>query len=203
MVEDVFSDKITRACRRNANKVAQINRNYISSDDIMVQLLLWSAANIKKVNEWAENGKKGMGRINSSMFQAGHLYVNKKRAEAIGGQLADMYWYTIPVVEELLDDVWSYIDWLPTRSVERDRGQASPAEGNNRVAMMVDVAEAISKLPKEDQDILRDRYGDGGAYIDALAAKLDMTPDGVRKRIDRILKKLVEKLGGEPPWKTR
>ena len=66
--------------------------------------------------------------------------------------------------------------------------------------MLVDVAFAVSSLPKEDQDLLRDRYCDGGAYLDAIASKLEETPDAVRKRIDRILNKLVEKLGGDPPF---
>ena len=204
MVEDVFSEKVLRACKRNATKVSSVNRGYVSSADIMGEMFLWIAANSEKVASWMEDGHRGMDKLNTALFRCGHRYVNKERAEAIGGQLSDMYWYTVPVIEELLDDVWRYIDWLPTPTVERERGQSSPAEGNNRIAMMIDVANAVKQLNKPDQDLLRDRYGDGGAYIDAIAAKLDMTPDGVRKRIDRVLKKLVEKLGGEPPfWNGR
>ena len=200
MVDDPFEEKVLRACRRNANRVAKVNRNYTTSDDVMGELFLWVASNKNKVSTWMDEGHKGMAKLNTALFRTGHRYVNKERAEAIGGQLSDMYWYTVPVIEELLDDVWRYIDWLPSPTIERERGQSSPSEGNNRTAMMIDVATALAQLPKDDQELLRDRYADGGAYIDALAAKLDMTPDGVRKRIDRILKKLVDKLGGEPPF---
>jgi DNA-directed RNA polymerase specialized sigma24 family protein len=200
VVEEVFTDKVMRACRRNANKVASVNKNYVSSDDIMGEMFLWVAANSKKVDEWVEEGHKGMGKLNTALFRAGHRYVNKERAQAIGGQLSDMYWYTVPVVEDLLTDVWKYIDWLPSPSFEYERSQSRPSEGNNRTAMMIDVAGAVTALPKEDQEILRDRYSDGGSYIDAIAAKLEITPDGARKRIDRILNRIVEKLGGEPPF---
>lgn len=204
MVEDVFSEKVLRACKRNATKVVNVNRGYVSSADVTGEMFLWVAANSEKVDEWMKEGHKGMGKLNTALFRCGHRYVNKERAESIGGQLSDMYWYTVPVIEELLDDVWNYIDWLPTPTVEHERGQSSPSEGNDRIAMMVDVANTVKQLPKPDRDLLRDRYGDGGAYIDALAAKLEMTPDGVRKRIDRILRKMVEKLGGEPPfWNNR
>lgn len=200
MVEDVFTDKVMRACRRNANRVARVNRNYVTSDDVMSEMFLWVAANSSKVDSWMESGRKGMGKLNTALFRTGHRYVNKQRAEAIGGQLSDMYWYSIPVLEELLEDVWTYTDWLPTPTVERSRSHSSPAEGNNRTAMLVDVAFAVSSLPKDDRDLLRDRYCDGGAYLDAIASKLEESPDAVRKRIDRILNKLVEKLGGDPPF---
>lgn len=200
MVTNPFSEKVMRACRRNANKVAKVNRNYATSDDIMSEMFLWVAANKDRVGEWMEEGHKGMGKLNTSLFRCGHRYVNKERAEAAGGQMSDLYFYTTPVVEDLLEDVWDYVDWLPTRNLEHERGSSSPSEGNNRTAMLVDIAWAVSGLSKEDQELLRDRYASGGAYIDAIAAKLDMTPDGVRKRIDRVLHKLIEKLGGEPPF---
>lgn len=200
MVDDVFSDKVMRACRRNANRVAKVNRSYVDSDDVMGEMFLWVASHDKKVQQWIDDGRKGMSKLNTALFRAGHRYVNKQRAEAIGGQLSDMYWYSIPVLEELLEDVWVYTDWLPTPSLDNNRSQSSPSEGNNRTAMLVDVAFAVSTLPKEDQDLLRDRYCDGGAYIDAIASKLEEGPDAVRKRIDRLLNKLIEKLGGEPPF---
>lgn len=200
MVEEVFTEKVMRACRRNANRVAKVNRNYVTSDDVMSEMFLWVAANSEKVSSWSEGGRKGMGKLNTALFRTGHRYVNKQRAEAIGGQLSDMYWYSVPVIEELLEDVWTYTDWLPTPSVERSRSQSSPAEGNNRTAMLADVAFAVSSLSKEDKDLLRDRYCDGGAYFDAIASKLEESPDAVRKRIDRILNRLVEKLGGDPPF---
>jgi len=198
--EDVFSDKVMRACRRNANRVSRVNRNYVTSDDVMGEMFLWVASHDKKVTHWMGEGRKGMGKLNTALFRAGHRYVNKQRAEANGGQLSDMQWYTIPVVEELLEDVWYYTDWLPTTSLENNRGSSAPSEGNNRIAMLTDIAFAVSSLPADDQRLLRDRYCDGGAYIDAIASKLEESPDAVRKRIDRVLRKLIDKLGGEPPW---
>ena len=200
MVDEVLTDKVMRACTRNAKKVAKTNRDYVSEHDIMGEMFVWVLENHKLVSEWMDEGHKGMGKLNTTLFRTGHRYVNVQRAEANGGNLSDLYWYTIPVVEDLLEDVWDYIDWLPTRSLEHERGSSSPSEGNNRTAMLADVAFAVSGLSKEDQELLRDRYANGGAYIDAIAAKLELTNDGVRKRIDRVLKKLIDKLGGEPPY---
>ena len=54
---------------------------------------------------------------------------------------------------------------------------------------------------KEDQAFLEDFYRDGGVSADVLAASLEVTERTVRRRDDRIMEKLVERLGGEPPWK--
>ena len=35
---------------------------------------------------------------------------------------------------------------------------------------------------------------------DVIAARLEITTDALRKRVDRLVMKMVERLGGEPPW---
>ena len=40
----------------------------------------------------------------------------------------------------------------------------------------------------------------GGVTKDIMAARLEVTERTVTRRDDRIMEKMVERLGGEPPW---
>lgn len=195
-----FDDRIMRACRRAAQKVARTNKNYVETADVQSELYVWVMKHRQAVADWLEQGQYGMNKLNVALFRAGHRYASKERARLTGSQLGDFYWYTPGVLEELLPDVWNINDWTLTASGDATRTRRDPAEGGNRLAMLIDVAWAVSTLSKDDQAVLRDLYKDGGCYLDVIAAKLQITEDGARKHVHRILDRLVERLGGEPPF---
>jgi FixJ family two-component response regulator len=84
---------------------------------------------------------------------------------------------------------------------EEIRSPSRPAEGNNRLAMIADIRSSFYSLSEKDQNFLQDFYRDGGITADVMAARLEVTERTVRRRDDRIMEKMVERLGGEPPWK--
>lgn len=199
-VNELFDERVMRACRRAAMRVARTNKRYVEISDVQSEMYVWVARHPAAVAEWLEQGQHGMNKMNVALYRTGHRYASKERARMTGCQLSDFYWYTPAVLEEILPDVWNYRDWSPTTGLEHNRGRTDPAEGGNRQAMMIDVAWALTTLTAEDQALLRERFADGGTHIDAIAAKMDMTADGARKKIDRVLDKMVERLGGEPPF---
>jgi hypothetical protein len=199
-VNELFDERVMRACHRAAMKVARTNKRYVDTADVQSEMYVWVAKHPTHVAEWLEDGQHGMNKLNVALYRAGHRYASKERARLTGCQLSDFYWYTPAVLEEVLPDVWDYKDWSPTTGMEHNRGKSDPAEGGNRQAMMIDVAWAVSTLGVEDQLLLRKRFADGGMFPAAMAESMDMTTDGVRKKIDRVLDKLVERLGGEPPF---
>ena len=116
----------------------------------------------------------------------------------------DLHWYTPGLVEELLPDVWFLQNWDGgTRDAERPRSQGKPAEAGNRRAMMVDLSRAIATLNEEDGRFLADRYVLRPVESMSEWAKAwELTEDGARKRLHRIVEKLIDRMGGEPPYYT-
>lgn len=196
---NVFDEQVLRACRRAAQRVSRINKRYVEIGDVQSELYVWVAKHSQAVTDWLEQGSYGMNKLNVALFRAGHRYASKERARLTGCQLSDFYWYTPGAIEELLPEVWQVSNWVLAASGEQGRSHRDPAEGGNRLAMLIDVAWAVSTLAADEQQILRDRY-EAGLYFDAIAAQLGLTDEGARKRVERLLDKLVERLGGEPPF---
>jgi FixJ family two-component response regulator len=80
------------------------------------------------------------------------------------------------------------------------RGPSRPAEGNNRIAVIADVRSSFYSLSEKDQNFLMDLYKDGGLPVDVVATTWEVTERTVKRREERIMEKMVERLGGEPPW---
>jgi hypothetical protein len=62
------------------------------------------------------------------------------------------------------------------------------------------VRTAFYNLRENDQKLLCDMYQDGGLPIDVMATQWEVTERTIKRREERILDKMVERLGGEPPW---
>lgn len=205
-VNDVFTPKVLRIASNAANKVVKQNRFVVEYDDVVSECWQWVAENKERVVEWIEDGgRHGQNKLSLTLYRVGRKYAIKERAARSGVSVADFYWYTPAVVEELLPDIFEYEDWVQSGNSgeEKVKGRSQPSEGGNRTAMLIDVAAAYRTLSDEDKDLLRDRYGDGGVDVDVLAARMEITADGVRKKINRVVEKMVERLGGEPPfWQT-
>ena len=192
-----------RACARAAKRVTVVNRRYVEHADVLSELYVWVAKHEKYVLEWREQGQHGDNKLNVALYRAGHEYASRERARRTGAKMGDFFWYTPAVVEDLLPDVWEYSSWQGSNQVETDmpRGKSRPGEGGNRQAMMIDLAYAITTLSPDEQRILRDRF-----YVyphrstEELAHMWELTADGFRKRVDRAIGRIVERLGGEPPF---
>lgn len=202
--EELFNDKVLRACTRAANRVTRTSRNYCEHADILSEMYVWVAKHPRNVTGWLDEGQHGLNKMNVALYRAGHEYVAKERARRTGAKTSDFYWYTPAVIMELLPDVWEYSNWASGGSGDQSmpRGKSKPSEGNNRQAMMVDVAYALSTLPQDDRVLLANLYAHGGMNKELLAAQAELTVSGLEKRVGRIVDKMVERLGGEPPfWK--
>jgi DNA-binding NarL/FixJ family response regulator len=66
--------------------------------------------------------------------------------------------------------------------------------------MLVDVKFALDSLTEEDQELLQARFADGGMDVQILAATYQAHESTIRRRVRNALRKLSDKLGGEPPW---
>jgi len=205
VVSHLEDERISRACTRNARRVAAVHRNYVEYADVLAEMHVWVLANSEWVQQYLDTGSRGMTKLNTALWRCGHAYAANERMRRTGCKPGDHYWYSTAVVEDLLPAVWSFTDWLATGSPSdagMPKGRSRPSEGNNRVAMLVDVAGAVRKLPADDIELLRQRYVESMDWV-LLGRLRDQSQDAVRKRVDRLLLRLVDFLGGEPPvWNT-
>lgn len=199
---DMFADpRVMRACNRAAGRVSRVNKRYVEHADVLSEMYVWVLKNEKYVREWLEDGQHGLNKLGVALFRAGHTYTAKERIRITGGKDSDFYYYTPGVLEELLPDLWQYDAWdnTPAGDSGMPRGKSKPGEGGNRRAMMVDVSYAVGTLPVDDQRLLHERFAPPGCKMGELGRRHGVTEDGMRKKVTRLLGKLVDRLGGEPP----
>ena len=113
-----------------------------------------------------------------------------------------VFYYNQQMIREIIPNIFDPQDWASGEVVYGGevRGTSRPSEGNNRLAMIADVRSAFYSLPEKDRVFLENHYRGGGLTLEEMAAWLDCSDRTVRRRDERIMDKLVERLGGEPPW---
>lgn len=124
------------------------------------------------------------------------------KAQALGYERQDLYFYSIGELKVLLDCVFDRQKWLEPPQSDGSRSAKRPAEGNNWVATLADVADGFSKLKHEDQELLRDHHERG--WTNRELAKLHGVSESVQSyRHGAACKRLQEKLGGPAPKPMR
>jgi DNA-directed RNA polymerase specialized sigma24 family protein len=203
MVDTIeFTETEYKVATGVARRIARIQNYYIEVDDIQQECYLWMVKNPERVYTWREEGKKGKAKLGTALYRAGMRYVIRERVKRTGTESSDHAFYSEAVLHELLPDVFDYDSWSMESFMEDQERKAPsrPSEGNTRLAMLVDVKFAVDALSEDDRGLLRDRFADGGMTVSALAAVHQTHETTIRRRIRNTLRKLADRLGGEPPW---
>ncbi len=202
MVEDPITPNDLKIAKQGALSAYRSGRGIISAEDLVGEANLWLVKHVDKVRLWRDQGRHGQNKLRNACRQRCLTIIANERKKQSGLQPGDIFYYTAVMIRELLPDIWDEDDWTNSSSGsgEEIRSPSRPAEGNNRLAMVADIRSAFFTLSKKDQAFLEDFYRDGGVSADVLAASLEVTERTVRRRDDRIMEKMVERLGGEPPW---
>lgn len=196
-----FTDQEMRVATSVARRIVRAQRDFVEFDDVRQECFLWMVKNPKHVLRWREEGKVGKSKLNTAMYRAGMKYALRERVRTTDTQPGDHAFYTDAILHELLPDVYDYSNWVMESHEETEgKGVSRPSEGNTRLAMLVDVKWAVEGLPEDDQVLLKDRFADGGMDVQVLAATMQVSDTTVRRRIKNVLRKLADRLGGEPPW---
>jgi hypothetical protein len=196
-----------RAARSAARRMSRIARGLLTTEDLFHDLVVYLLINTKKVQYWRDMEKAGNRFRYRALCSVAQKIIVSERMARTGCREDDFAWYTAEMIKDILPMVWSYDDWThaPSDAPEgNNRGTSRPAEGNTRLAMLSDVAHAVRKLTVDEQTILRNAFEDGGLDMEVLAQLLGVTTDGARKKVASIVRKIQDKLGGEPPvWVRR
>jgi DNA-directed RNA polymerase specialized sigma24 family protein len=199
----VIDDSELKLAAQGAKSAWRSSRNLIEYNDLLGEAHLWLVENYNKVEEWREEGRHGKNKIRNACRQKCLSVVARERRKRSNLQPGDVFYYTPQMIREVLPNVWDPDDWQTSQQVmtSESRTPSRPSEGNNRLAMIVDIRGALFNLPETDQQLLADMYKDGGLPLDVVATQWEVTERTVRRREERVLDKMVERLGGEPPWK--
>ena len=191
-----------RIAKQGALSAYRSGRGLVTVDDMIGEGNLWMVKHLDKVVHWRPQGRHGQNKLRHAVRQRCLTIIAKERRRRSGLQPGDIFYYTPAMVRELLPDIWNEDDWVSgnTNNAEEIRSPSRPSEGNNRLAMVADVRSSFYTLSEKDQNFLMDFYRDGGVTKDIMAARLEVTERTVTRRDDRIMEKMVERLGGEPPW---
>ena len=198
-------ETIYKTARTSAQRVARIQRNLIPADDLYQHSVVWALEHWHKIEEWEQQDSLPF-KLRKTFINEGQRLCTRERTRRNRGHDSDNFFYTSEVLHQLLRDVWNYEGWLdtPDMSSEFVAKTSKPSEGNNRLALFSDLAQAVNSLNSADKELLRQRYADGGIEFDALAEMYQVSEDALRKRVKRALVKLQDKLGGEAPvWSGR
>jgi DNA-directed RNA polymerase specialized sigma24 family protein len=183
-------------------RIQRVQRHLIEFDDIRSEIYLWMVAHNDKVTRWRDEGKSGKGKLGTALYRAGMRYATKERAHLTKTEIHDHAFYSEAVLHELLPDVYDYENWTISAFEDETDGrqQSRPGEGNTRLAMLVDIKFGLESLSEDEQQLLEQRFADGGMDVQVMAATYQAHESTIRRRIRNALRKLSDRLGGEPPW---
>jgi RNA polymerase sigma factor (sigma-70 family) len=185
----------------------EFSRKYrmVDVDDLRQELWLWFLTHPNKVKYWHDvhDSKQSTKLVARSLRNTAKDYCQKEKAKSVGFRVEDNYYYDKNMLESLIPAVLTGNREAPVMndlSVTNVKKVAS--EGNNWPAICSDIEKAISKLNKEQRDIVILRYA-SGLELGAIASELSISQDAVRMRVNRALKSMLNFLGGNYPRKER
>jgi RNA polymerase sigma factor (sigma-70 family) len=201
VVDEPITESELKLARQGATSAWKSGRGIIDKDDLVGEANLWIVEHLDKVRQWRDEGRHGQNKLRNACRQRCLTVVARERRRQSQLTRGDLAYYTPQVLRELLPAIFHVEDWVSgeVRTGET-RAPSRPSEGNTRLAMIVDVRSAFDSLPPKDKTLLIDLYADGGLAVQIVAAQLEVSERTVRRREERALDKMVERLGGEPPW---
>lgn len=185
-------------------------RDYVEYQDVQQELYLWLFQNYHKAERWREeHGEAHAERtLVKALRNCGERYCRSEKAEKDGYETQDEFFYSIPMVADLLQ-LYFDPEWMMPNGIElTSTSSGKPAnEGGNLIAMVSDVGRAYEALPAHDKALLERIYDrpshDVPNAIACEALEWGITQSAANSRIRRVVGRLRAKLGGPSPYGER
>ena len=199
-----FTEKEYRLAREGAVDASRSSRtgSLVEQEDLIGEAFLWLASHPRKVVEWRELGRKGENMLRISCKRSALKAVAKERKRVTGAEYSDMCFYSTQMIRELMPVIFNVEDWSTSSAMSNEpRGQSAPAEGNNRLAMIVDVRAAYHDQALHIQEFLQRMYDNPVPNVeDLIAVEEGVSTKTIQRRDERYLGFMVQYLGGDNPW---
>jgi hypothetical protein len=187
-----------------ANIASEYHKKYpmVEAQDISQILWMWFVTHSSKYKEWSDLEQKDKDKlIAKSLRNAAITFCEKEKARTVGYEFLDLYYYDSTVIEAFLPSIISESYEIPSKIKDLNFkfGKGETTDGNNWLVLRSDIASAYYQLPEAKQKILKVRFSMENCEWDVIAAELDSTPEGARKKVQRTITSLIRKLGGYRP----
>jgi len=151
--------------------------------------------------------KHNIQRVAWQMRRAAERYARREKAIKSGYQPVDEAYYESATLGQLLPFVIaSIIDGTVLEQAQEmlqdglPKGSSSPAEGGNLLATLLDIKRCYLLLEKDDQTLLVYRHHEG-LTLAQIAEILGCAISTADRKCNNSLRKLLQLLGGESPFK--
>jgi DNA-directed RNA polymerase specialized sigma24 family protein len=176
---------------------AAVSRSYspwTTYADTAASLWLWVTENDSRVTEYL--GREDGERILYSILRAeARTHAIKERSVKTGYSVDDLEWYSPRMIRNILPDVFDYNNWTGGSGSGGDGRGSKPLANatGDRLASILDVKSGYEKLLVSQQLVLK-LFFDEGNSLEAIAFILGITEEAARKRLDRAVYALGDKL---------
>ncbi len=182
----------------------ELSKRYrmLEKDDISQEIWVWFLTHQGKLAEWSALPKKDQSKLVSrSIRRAGLKFCEREKARAVGYDLADVFYYDKNTIELFLPSIVSNDYEIPEALVQSSDGRSTkdPSEGNGWLAMRADISAGYDKLPEHHQNVLRLKFLNESGTYRQLGSAMDISEEAARKRTDRAIQALINKIGGNRP----
>lgn len=187
-----------------ARQLTSRYRDHVSFEDVQQECYVWLWANYDRAKAWREQHeeKHAERTLVKALRNAGDRYCRQEKAEHEGYVPEDEFFYSIPMVRDLLQLSFDP-DWSAPGTPQLDAVRSgTPAnEGGNLMTMVADVGRALQTLSEHDRALLSQVYAqkDPDQEIAVLALDWGVTTKAADMRVRRILGRLRAALGGPNP----
>jgi len=172
--------------------------------DIRQVLWLWFLTHSRKYAEWSALDRKDKDKlIAKSLRNAALKFCEKEKANTVGYELIDVYYYDATVIEAFLPSIISETYEMPSKIKDLNFkfNKSEPSnDGNNWLVLRSDIAAAYYRLSEAKQNILRIKFSTENSDWAEIGKDLDTTADGARMKVQRAVNSLVRILGGWRPF---
>lgn len=193
-----YNDVVQHLSTEYARRYGMLER-----DDIAQELWVWFVGHPRKYKEWSELEQKDKDKlIAKSLRNAALKYCEREKANKVGYDSSDLYYYDASVVEAFLPSIIAGTYAIPVsiQDLNAKFGSGNLSDGNNWLSLRSDIAKAFDKLSDAKQNILRLRFSIDSPDWALLAKDMDSTPDGARMKVQRAINSLIKNLGGWRPY---
>jgi DNA-directed RNA polymerase specialized sigma24 family protein len=168
----------------------------VEIDDLTSHLYLWLVKNVRHLEKWRL--EEGDGKLYVSLRSEAAKYCAKEQAMAVGRPITEGNFYTPALLDRALPYIFEDIPQTIVK-VNPNTGQpeAHNADNNLALILLTDIRGAFYGLHRTIQEDLQWRYRDGLTY-EEIGELRGLTKDGAKKRIDKAVSRLSDKLAGEP-----
>jgi len=188
------ADEVSKIVYSAARRVRGRFHNYVELDDLIQEAWLCIYSSPKKMAEWQFQGQAGKGRLTRAVMKACSLYSQKVKAARLGYRPDDLFYYGPKLFRHMIVQILEAI------------GENENYENFPDRAVWVDVETALLTLSDSDYQIIwwafKGDLDEEEGYAN-VASHLGLTPDAARQRVNRILRRMQNTLGGENPTPRR